>query len=239
MNPTTTADQTLAQLSNWLIYSAIAVYLLAFLTHCAEWAFGSRNRIARLAATPATHRTSGAGTAAEGRTGLRTGSAPGTAVLAPPTADRKTENANGPQVGHGADSSDQRSDLLGRIGVSLTTLAFLLHLASVVTRAWSVGRPPWGNMYEFSTAFALAATGTYLGLLAARKQVRWLGLPVAFSVLLTLGLAVTVLYVDSAQLVPALDSYWLWIHVSAAIISGGAFHTAAVATLLYLARDRW
>jgi cytochrome c-type biogenesis protein CcsB len=94
-------------------------------------------------------------------------------------------------------------------------------------------------MYEFSTAFALMAAGAYVGLLVARKPVRWLGVPVLFSVLLTLGLAVSVLYVDDAQLVPALHSYWLWIHVSAAIISGGMFHTAAVVTVLYLGRDRW
>jgi hypothetical protein len=62
---------------------------------------------------------------------------------------------------------------------------------------------------------------------------------VPFSVLLTLGLPVSVLYVDDAQLVPALHSYWLWIHVSAAIIiCGGMFHTAAVVTALYLVRDR-
>jgi cytochrome c-type biogenesis protein CcsB len=83
------------------------------------------------------------------------------------------------------------------------------------------------------------AMGAYVGLLAARKPVRWLGVPVLFSVLLTLGLAVSVLYSDQAQLVPALHSYWLWIHVSAAIISGGMFHTAAVVTVLFLARDRW
>lgn len=237
MNPTTTADQTLAQLSNWLIYSAIAVYLPAFLAHCAEWAFGSRSHTARLAAAPATRRPGRAGVASEGHTAARKGTAAGTTVLAPPAARQTAEDpAPGAAV---SDPHDPRADLVGRIGVCLAGLAFLLHLASVVTRAWSVGRPPWGNMYEFSTAFALAATGTYLGLLATRKQARWLGLPVTFSVLLTLGLAVTVLYVESAQLVPALDSYWLWIHVSAAIISGGAFHTAAATTLLYLARDRW
>jgi ABC-type transport system involved in cytochrome c biogenesis permease subunit len=39
--------------------------------------------------------------------------------------------------------------------------------------------------------------------------------------------------------VPALHSYLLWIHVSAAIIiCCGMFHTAAVVTALYLVRDR-
>ena len=38
---------------------------------------------------------------------------------------------------------------------------------------------------------------------------------------------------------PALHSYWLWIHVSVAIISGGVFHTAAVVSVLYLFREPW
>ncbi len=60
---------------------------------------------------------------------------------------------------------------------------------------------------------------------------------VVMPVLLTLGLAVTVLYTDAAQLVPALKSYWLVIHVSAAVICGGAFCVAATVTLLFLVAD--
>lgn len=216
------ADQDLAQLSNWLMYSAIAVYLLAFVAACAEWAFGSRGKVARASARLADE-------AKPTETAAPDGSG-GTAVLAPPAP---------PTAPPGAAGGDTRADVLGRISVSLTVLAFLLHAGAVLTRGLAVVRPPWGNMYEFSTAFALAATAAYLVLLAARREVRWLAVPVLFSVMLTLGLAVTVLYVESAQLVPALHSYWLWIHVSSAIISGGVFHTGAVVAALFLCRDRW
>ncbi len=80
-------------------------------------------------------------------------------------------------------------------------MAFALHLAGVVSRGWSVHRVPWGNMYEFSTAAALAATGAYLALVR-RYDLRWLGVFVVTPVLLTLGLAVTVLYTDAEQLQP-------------------------------------
>jgi ABC-type transport system involved in cytochrome c biogenesis permease subunit len=77
-------------------------------------------------------------------------------------------------------------------------------------------------MYEFSITGALAFTGAYL--IALRKHdLRWLGLFVSIAVLLTLGTAITLLYRDSAPLVPALKSTWLVIHVIAAIISGGVF----------------
>jgi ABC-type transport system involved in cytochrome c biogenesis permease subunit len=92
-------------------------------------------------------------------------------------------------------------------------------------------------MYEFSITGALAFSGAYL--LALRKyDLRWLGLLVSVSVLLTLGTAITVLYVPSAPLVPALKSEWLVIHVSTAIISGGVFLLSNVIASAYLYLDR-
>ncbi|MGH3328873.1 MAG: c-type cytochrome biogenesis protein CcsB, partial [Streptomycetales bacterium] len=130
-----------------------------------------------------------------------------------------------------------KADKLGRIAVSLTVLAFGLHLAGVVARGLAAGRAPWGNMYEFSTAAALAACGVFL-LLLTRENIRWLGVFVVAAVLLTLGLAVTVLYTDAGRLQPALQSYWLVIHVAAAVISSGAFALGAIVSGLYLLRDR-
>jgi cytochrome c-type biogenesis protein CcsB len=115
-----------------------------------------------------------------------------------------------------------RTEKTARIATAMMILGFLLLLAGVIARGVSAGRAPWGNMYEFSITGALAFTAAYLA--ALRKyDLRWLGLFVSISVLLALGTAVTVLYVPSAPLVPALKSAWLVIHVSTAIISGGIF----------------
>jgi cytochrome c-type biogenesis protein CcsB len=121
--------------------------------------------------------------------------------------------------------------------VSLTVLAFGLHLASVVARGVSAGRPPWGNMFEFSVTGSLAVTGVFLVLLA-RRDVRYLGVFVMLPVLLTLGMAVAVLYTESAQLVPALKSVWLVIHVSAAMIASGILTIAFTQTICYLVQER-
>jgi cytochrome c-type biogenesis protein CcsB len=196
-------NPTLAQISNNLMYSAIAVYALALLAFTAEWALGWGTRAARQAGVVVT---------ADG---------PG-AVERPPHRQ--------------PDGGAAGSDRFGRIGVALTILAFGLHLVAVVARGLSAGRVPWGNMYEFSTASALAVTGVFLFLLM-RVNVRWLGIFVVFAVLLTLGLAVTVLYTDAGPLVPALDSYWLVIHVIAAVVAGGAFTVGAGLSLLYLLRE--
>ena len=119
------------------------------------------------------------------------------------------------------------------IAMSLTWLSFILLLAGVVMRGIWAGRVPWGNMYEFSISAALATLAVFL-FLSLRSDVRWLGLFIVIPVLLTLGMAVTVLYTEAAQLVPALKSYWLVIHVSAAVICSGAFTIAAAAAALGL-----
>jgi cytochrome c-type biogenesis protein CcsB len=119
------------------------------------------------------------------------------------------------------------------IGMSLTWLAFLLLLAGVVLRGVWAGRAPWGNMYEFSISAALGVLGVFL-VMSLRRDLRWLGLFVVIPTLLWLGLAVTVLYTEAAQLVPALKSYWLVIHVAAAIICFGAFTMAAATAGLSL-----
>jgi len=123
------------------------------------------------------------------------------------------------------------------IGMSLTWLSFLLLLVGVVLRGVWAGRVPWGNMYEFSITAALGVLGVYLGM-SIRRDLRWLGLFVVIPTLLWLGLAITVLYTEAAQLVPALKSYWLVIHVSAAIICFGAFTFAAATAGLALVRGR-
>lgn len=129
-----------------------------------------------------------------------------------------------------------RTEKTARIATAMMILGFLLLFAGVIARGISAGRVPWGNMYEFSITGALAFTGAYLA--ALRKyDLRWLGLFVSISVLLTLGTAITVLYVPSAPLVPALKSPWLVIHVAAAIISGGVFLLSNVIAGAFLFLD--
>jgi cytochrome c-type biogenesis protein CcsB len=123
------------------------------------------------------------------------------------------------------------------VGMSLTWLSFFTLLVGVVLRGVWAGRVPWGNMYEFSITAALGILGVFLAL-SIRRDLRWLGLFIVIPALLTLGMAVTVLYTEAAQLVPALKSYWLVIHVSAAVICSGAFTLAAAMAGLSLVRGR-
>ena len=182
---------TWAYISNYLVYSSMGVFALAFIAHAYETAF---------------------------------------AVRAPHLADTAKGNLRTKTFDY------TRTEKTARIATAMMILGFLLLLAGVISRGVSAGRAPWGNMYEFSITGALAFTAAYLA--ALRKyDLRWLGLFVSISVLLALGTAVTVLYVPSAPLVPALKSPWLVIHVSTAIISGGIFLLSNIIAGAFLSLD--
>jgi len=140
-------SESLAHLSNNLLYSAMAVYAGAMYCYAAELAFAPRRQADRSLATVGAAATSYDVSAS-------VGGAPDA------SADSATRDA----------ARLERSDRLGRIAVALTGLGFLLHLGAVVARGLSAGRPPWGNMFEFSTTGALAVTAVFLFLLARRDD---------------------------------------------------------------------
>jgi cytochrome c-type biogenesis protein CcsB len=225
-------NENLAHYSNLFIALALVAYAVAFFAYCAEWAFGSRSRIGAKAGAVG---RSGAAWQAGGVTVTqrRTAAAVGTPVdtgSGVSVLTRAAREDEEPTVAGGS----LRAEALGRFAVMATVLGFALHAAGVACRGLAAHRVPWANMYEFSCAAALAMAFAYLVLLAAGRKVRWMGLPVSFVVLLTVGLAYTVLYTDAEELVPALHSYWLYIHVTAAVLSTGAFGVATIATVLYL-----
>jgi len=118
----------------------------------------------------------------------------------------------------------------------LTVLAVAAHAGVLVTRGLAAGRVPWGNMYEFVVALSLVGAVGWLVLLARRPALRLVGLFVTLALVLILGFAGMVLYTDVAPLVPALNSYWLKIHVSAAATSSGLLLLASVPAMLFLVR---
>ncbi|WP_299039627.1 c-type cytochrome biogenesis protein CcsB [uncultured Pseudokineococcus sp.] len=201
-------SESLAATSNVLVYSSMTVYVVAF----AAFALDLSGR---------------------GRT------VPAVRRRAEPKA---LVGAGAPSRARGGTSEVQDDEALVRrraaaVGVTTTWLALLLHGAAVVTRGVSAGRVPFGNMYEFTLMGAAVVTAVYCTVLL-RRDLRYLGVFVVGPVLLTLGIALSVLYTESAQLVPALQSYWLVIHVSVATVSSALFVIAFSANVLQLVQER-
>ena len=131
-----------------------------------------------------------------------------------------------------------RRQLAWRAASVAAFLGLSAHAVSVVSRGVAAGRVPWGNMYEYSSLLALLVVGGYLFVVEGVFKVRVLGgFVLAFSVL-TMAIAVMFLYVGPGPLVPALNSYWIKIHVVAAITGSSLFALGSIVTILYLAKDR-
>jgi cytochrome c-type biogenesis protein CcsB len=124
---------------------------------------------------------------------------------------------------------------LSGIARGLAFVAFGLLVASLAMRGIAVGRGPWGNLYEFSVAFATAITGGYL-LLERRYPIASIGF-IPLGVAVALALYAASLPSEIRPLVPALDNApLLTIHVGMAVIAYGIFATAFAAGIGYLAQ---
>ena len=137
------------------------------------------------------------------------------------------------QAAAGGPSTAAAPSPLSGAAVALSLLGWLALGASLALRAVIVGRGPWGNMFEFSVAFAFAMVGGYL-YLQRRYPIRSIGF-------LPLGVALAMLLYASSlpseikPLVPALQNApLLTIHVGMAVLSYGIFATSFAAGVAYL-----
>ena len=135
-----------------------------------------------------------------------------------------------------------------KLAIRVQLAALLVHTAAIVLRGVLMGRLPMANQYEFSTAFAWALALVSL-IFILRFNFPVLG---AFSSPVTLLLAVYAGIqklnelkvieangVDSIRnLMPALRSSWLGIHVSTVIVAYGAFGVSFVLSIIFLLRDK-
>ena len=124
---------------------------------------------------------------------------------------------------------------VGRAGLALVYVGIGLLLACIVLRGLATARVPWGNMYEFINLTCFS------GLIAAavvlrRPQYRALWVFVLVPVLILLTVSGRWLYTNAAPVMPALQSYWLPIHVSVVSLGSGVFLVAGVASILFLVK---
>jgi cytochrome c-type biogenesis protein CcsB len=124
-----------------------------------------------------------------------------------------------------------------RTAFVLTCLGLLVHIAAILTRGLAEGRVPWGNMYEFLSAITCAAV-LILTLASIKFRAYYMGLFVLLPVVITLVIDEAVIYTPEGAVAPALNSYWIAIHVTGMIIAIGMYIFGAVTTVLYLLADR-
>jgi cytochrome c-type biogenesis protein CcsB len=205
----TEIDLGLARYSDWAFTSSVLVLVAALLLLAVELAYSRSRKVERrdlVGAAPAATFGRVATVGADSAT-------PGVVVADEPRR-----------------SFDER---IGSAGLALIYVGIALLLACIVLRGLSTSRAPWGNMYEFINLTS------FCGLVAAavvlrRPQYRALWVFVLVPVLILLTVSGKWLYSHAAPVMPALQSYWLPIHVSVVSLGSGVFLVAGVASILFL-----
>ena len=141
-----------------------------------------------------------------------------------------------------------RSTFTGKVATSLTWAAVLMGFVGLMVRwyesyliAPDVGHIPLSNLYEVFILFCLITSLMYL-YYEQRYATKQLGGFVMLVVSAAVGFILWYTFSRHANgiqpLVPALQSYWMKIHVPANFVGYGAFSLAAMVAIAYLLAEK-
>ncbi|PJI95015.1 c-type cytochrome biogenesis protein CcsB [Luteimicrobium subarcticum] len=222
---TTTQTASYATLSSHLVWASMTVLTVAMIAFLVDLTKLGESR-GVVAAAVRESRDAELVTAGAGGSGATAGTTASVPSDAPPSAPGDVED--GTQAG-------PRRKAVG-IAMSLTVLGWLLLGAAIVTRGIAAGRAPWANMYEFTLVGSFVALTVFL-LVNRFRDVRFLGAFVTLLTVLFMALGQEVFFVQADGVQPALQSYWLVIHVGVAITATGILTVAFVTSVLQLFKD--
>ncbi|WP_235491745.1 c-type cytochrome biogenesis protein CcsB [Leifsonia sp. Root112D2] len=215
--------ETLSQISVFFLFGAMALYAAAFVAFALDLAHRAGQAGAAVAVPSAVERRAEVASGADAAVAGAAGSGRATATLSRLTT----------RVEEGVQRIGTSRSL--RVGFGLTLFAFALHIVADVLRGVAAGRVPWANMYEFSMTGSLFIVAVFL-IVNLRYDLRFLGSFVTGLILILLGISTVRYYVAVVPLPPALQSYWLVIHVLVATIATGFFALGFALSAAQLAR---
>ena len=146
----------------------------------------------------------------------------------------------GVPVSAAAGSTDQRA--AGRsvraegIARSTHVLGIALLLVGIVLRGVAAGRWPTANMYEFTLVAVFWAT-LILAVVQRRRIIAFLSVVVMGMSVIALVVALNWFYIQADEVQPALQSYWLVLHVGVAIAATGIFTVAFGTSVLQVLKS--
>jgi cytochrome c-type biogenesis protein CcsB len=233
----------LAHVSTDFMIAALLIYSLALLAFAGDYAFGRPRRKAVTIAAPVAERAAqfaavGAASVGAASVGAASADAGAGAGLADAGSSGSVPRPARPERPVGAFRAIREAGPWVTAAASLSWLGIVAHVVAVTTRGFAVHRAPWGDMYEFITALTCVAA-LFFGYILIKYRAWALGVFVMGAIVIALGLAETLIYTAAGPLVPALQSYWLSIHVTAMTLSTGIFFVAAVLGIMYLVTERY
>ncbi|KMM45546.1 cytochrome C biogenesis protein CcsB [Cellulomonas sp. A375-1] len=222
-------------LSTLLVWAAATAFTIALVAYTID--------LARLADNAQRRRPELDAEAGEDRAGVPATVAVGSAGAASPVSQHLgsgsgpvTRSASASAIAGSADEAAiGRSPRAEGIARSTTYLGCVLLFAAIVLRGIAAGRWPTANMYEFTLVGVFVAT-TVLAVVQRRRVIAFLGVVVMGIAVTALVVAIESFFVRADAVRPALQNYWLVLHVGVAIIATGIFTVAFATAVLQVLR---
>lgn len=129
------------------------------------------------------------------------------------------------------------SKAISMIGSALMYIGFIPHTIALGLRWKLSGHPPFANSFEYMSVMSWASVLAFMVVLTRFKR-PIIGAFIAPFAFFLLAIASLFPKDISQQLMPALQSYWLHIHVSITVLGSGVLAMAFGISVLYLLRSR-
>jgi len=131
-----------------------------------------------------------------------------------------------------------KQEKLFQVGLFSALAGFIPHLFTITVRWMASGISPFITISESITFGIFVAVLIFLIFQFTAKKVRPLGvlvMPVSF---VLMGWAGTLMKDVATQLAPALQSWWLWVHIIGATTGFGSVLIAAGIGMMYLLKEK-
>ena len=126
---------------------------------------------------------------------------------------------------------------MAKTGFGIAFLGLLLHTLALVSRTFERGYAPFTNMYESLSFLAWSSILAYI-IIEGKYKIRKAGAFFMLIVIVLMALASSpIMPKEATPLVPALQSYWLWLHVSVTLLGEAFFALAFITSVMYLVVD--
>ncbi|PZU47588.1 MAG: c-type cytochrome biogenesis protein CcsB [Microbacterium sp.] len=223
------AGFSLDSVSVLLVWTAVAIYALAFVAYAVDLARRSDLAVKAQDAKAQDAKLQGS----------RAAAVPARELVGAgrPTITQVRAEEDAALAAVSARPSARPRYVWARIGTALTVLGFLFHVAADITRGIAAGRVPWSNMYEFALTGTMLIVAVYLAVLV-KYDLRFLGTFVTGLVTVLLGGTAIWFYTVVVPLSDPLKSVWLVIHVFVASLATALFALAFALSVMQLLQAR-
>jgi cytochrome c-type biogenesis protein CcsB len=127
-----------------------------------------------------------------------------------------------------------KKESFAKNGYILAFTGLIIHTGALILRTFESKHAPFTNMYESLSFLAWSAILAYV-IIEGKYKIKKAGPYFMLIVIALMALASSPLMPNNATpLVPALQSYWLWLHVSITLLGEAFFAIAFITSIMFI-----